>query len=236
MRWFLFSVLTFSFFFFSSPVFAQSSSNSTLSCTSSTTSFSIEGILCALGDIIDQFTEFTPNILSSSSYGGSLAGIAYNQYVNGTEYAAEILIPIIIFIYIAHIIGESSFGTFHMSPIELLKDILFAFIALILSVYVLSLMINFINVLDKFIVVNIVGSSNGNLFSTIINDLGGVNFSNGFFFRYCKYSVINYINYCSVLIYLSVYCAVSVFMDFNIALPFFNNIFYLSSIQRSFIF
>ena len=181
MRWFLFSVLTFSFFFFSSPVFAQSSSNSTLSCTSSTTSFSIEGILCALGDIIDQFTEFTPNILSSSSYGGSLAGIAYNQYVNGTEYAAEILIPIIIFIYIAHIIGESSFGTFHMSPIELLKDILFAFIALILSVYVLSLMINFINVLDKFIVVNIVGSSNGNLFSTIINDLGGVNFSNGFF-------------------------------------------------------
>lgn len=179
MRWFLFSVLILSLFF-TSPVFAQGTTSSSSSC-STTSSFSMQGIFCSLGFFIDQFTEFTPNILSSSSYGGSLAGVAYSQYVNGTEYAAEILIPLIIFIYVAHIIGESSFGTFSMSPMDLLKDIVFAIIALIVSLYVLSLLINFINVLDKFIVVNIIGSSSGNLFSTIVNDLGGVSFSNGFF-------------------------------------------------------
>ena len=180
MRWFLFSILIFSFLFFSTPVLAQGNSGSSNAC-SSTSSFSMQGIFCALGYFVDQFTEFTPNILSSQSYGGSLAGIAYNQYVNGTEYVAEILMPLIIFIYIAHLIGENSFGTFSISPMELLKNIVFAIIALIISVYMLSLLINFINVLDKFIVINIIGSSNGNLFSTIINDVGGVSFSHGFF-------------------------------------------------------
>jgi hypothetical protein len=172
------------FFMLFSPVFAKSattvSSNTPLNCNYSY-SFSINGIICSLGYIIDQFTEFTPNILSSSGFGGNLAGIAYNQYVNGTEALSLAIIPLIIYIYVMHLIGEASIGGTRFSPIDLLYNVIIAVIILFLSVYIISFFITFINVMDKFIVQHIILSSNPSLFQTIVNSISLDRFSGGIF-------------------------------------------------------
>ncbi len=183
-------------FLFSRPVFAQGTNSNILNCNSSI-SFSIDGVMCSLGYIIDQFTEFTPNILSNNGYGGSLAGIAFNQYTQGTEYIAFAIIPILIYLYILNFLGEVSLGKTGLSPQDLMYSIFMSVLILILSPYILSMLITFINVLDKFIIIHIIHSSNPSLFQTIINSMNLSNFNSGIFS-----GIINYILYILLIIVL----------------------------------
>ena len=181
MRSYLINIIVIIFFLLPSSVFAKSNTTVTeLNCSSSYT-FSINGMLCSLGYIIDQFTEFTPNILSSSSFGGNLAGVAYTQYVNGTEALSIAIIPLVIYIYVMHLIGEASVGGTRFSPIDLLYNVIFSVILLFLSVYIISFLITFINVIDKFIVLHIISSPTPSLFQTIVNSISLSSFSSGIF-------------------------------------------------------
>ena len=179
------------FFLFPKTIFASSGGNS-LNCSSEYT-FSINGALCSLGYIIDQFTEFTPNILSSGGYGGSLSGIAYNEYKNGTEYIALAILPLFIYLYSIYMIGESTVGRVEISPVDLIYNLIIAVILLLISVYLLSYLITFINVLDKFIVLHVISSSSPSLFETIINAMELKAFSQGIFpgiFNIILYSLL----------------------------------------------
>jgi hypothetical protein len=202
MRSYLINITIVVILFFSIPslVFAKSGIKaSTLNCNSSY-NFSVNGMLCSLGYIIDQFTEFTPNILSSNGFGGNLAGVAYNQYVNGTEALSIAIIPLIIYIYVMHLIGEVSIGGTRFSPIDLLYNIIFSVILLFLSVYIMSFLITFINIIDKFIVLHIISSSTPSLFQTIVNSISLSSFSSGLFT-----GVIIFILYILLLIALFIF-------------------------------
>ncbi len=173
MRLFLVSIITIFtiLFFISAPVYAKGSNGTrfSTSCSKNNIFYSIQNVLCSFGFTINQFVEFTPNILNSSSDPNTkFGGIAYREYKDGTEYIAISLIPILLFIGIMIYIGEASVGRGGVSMYDLLVNTIFAIFFILLSPYILSYLITFINVLDKFIIENLIGSSSGNLFTLIL--------------------------------------------------------------------
>ncbi len=163
-------------FLLASPIFAQGQ-NIGGGC-SGETSYSFEGVVCSLGYIIDQFTEYTPNILKPG--GGAFEGAAISNYRNGTQYLAISILPVIILVYVIHLIGEATVGKTNLSPSDLLGSLFISVIFLFTSIYFLSFFITFINVIDQFIVVHMIGGSSS-LFSTIINTMGAQSLQIGIF-------------------------------------------------------
>ena len=153
------------------PIYAKGSNSTrfSTSCGKNNMFFSIQSVLCSFGFTINQFVEFTPNILNGSSGPNTnFGGIAYREYKDGTQYIAISLIPILLFIGIMIYIGEASVGRSGVSMYDLLVNTIFAIFLILLSPYILSYLITFINVLDKFIIENLIGSSSGNLFTLIL--------------------------------------------------------------------
>ncbi len=173
MRLFLVSIITIFaiLYFVSSPVYAKESNGTNFStnCNQNNILYSIQNILCSFGFTINQFVEFTPNILNSRSDPNTkFGGIAYKEYKDGTEYIAISLVPVFLFICIMLYIGEASVGRSGVSMHDLLVNTIFAIFLILLSPYILSYLITFVNVLDKFIITNLIGVSSGNLFTLIL--------------------------------------------------------------------